>query len=892
METLSSFQESKLIVISAPAGFGKTTLITEWIQDLDRPAGWISLDRGDNDVVRFLAYIVLTFQGIKDNFGSAIMELVQSTQRPSVETILTALINEAVELPDPLVLVLDDYHVIHEKPVHDAITYFIDHMPPNIQVVLSTRSDPPWPMARLRARGEMFELRAKDLRFTTLEATEFLNVVMGLNLTDESIEILEKRTEGWIVGLQMAALSMQGKVDTESFIAALSGSHRFVLDYLMEEVLEQQPTGIQEFLLRTSILERMSADLCDALTRDIEIRDWRLETSRGRTEDLQSPISSQLILEHLEHSNLFVTPLDDERVWYRYHHLFSDLLQSRLKQDHPELPNDLYSIASRWCEGQNFIAEAVQYALAAENFERAADLIEKHANHTIEYGGSTTLLGWLKELPEGILQDRPWIRVHGAWAMMHVGQLDAAEALVGRLEERLAEFGEDGAEDVQHLESHLIAARANLAEIRGDRPLAVRLSEEALQRLPPSDLRMKSTLLMLRSFSLQWSGNFEEAAKSSEAAVAVSKEIDNLRVSVAALNDLAALRIYQGRLRDALAICEQALEIVEESRRSEQGLLLQSEGVTYYYMSRIFLEWNDLDASMEAVSKGMDLSRRGGYVDIGVVGGADLVRTLLALGEIEKAQETILNIKSAYPELAAARLPAIEALILIALEDFSAARLVIEREGFSSKDDPSFNQLLMQRLLARVLVSEGRFDEALGFINRLKSLAEEKRVTRNTIELLKLQAIALLAMDKEDQAIEAMREALVLGKEEGFIRTFIDEGKVSGRLLRATKARGVEVEYVTKLLQELEKDIVRGEAAREDPIFSSIGAHPSLVDPLTERELQVLRLLRTELSAPEIAEQLFVAVSTVRSHTKSIYSKLEVHGRREAVARAEELGLL
>jgi len=890
-ERLSDSLQGKLTLISAPAGFGKTTLITEWLQDLEKPVGWISLDQGDNDITRFLGYIVLALQGVKEDFGISILEMLHSPQRPPMDHLLTALINEAVEVLDPFMLILDDYHVIVEKNVHDAMSFFLDHLPPNTQIVLSTRSDPPWPLARLRARGEMVEIRARDLRFTTQEATQFLNVSMGLDLSVDDIQRLEARTEGWIVGLQMAALSMRGKRDASEFIAALSGSHRFILDYLMEEVLEQQPLGIQEFLLRTSILERMSAPLCDVLAMELEHGDWGIESEDRGASGLQSPISSQRILEYLEQSNLFVIALDEERVWYRYHHLFSDLLRTRLQQRNKDLLLNLYEAASRWCEEQDFISEAIKYALSSENFERAADLIEEHAEKTIEYGESSTLVTWIHGLQDEDLQGRPWIRVHCARAMTQVGQLEAAESVVQKVERSLSEKAAFDSTEVRHLRSHLISVRANLAEIRGDRLLAVQLAEEALGLLPPGDLKMKSSLLMLRSFSLQWSGNFEEAARSSEEAVAISKEIGNLRISVAALNDLVALRIYQGRLHEALAACEQALEIVRESRKRKQGLLLQSEGITYYYMSRIFLEWNDLGAAMDAVSKGMELSKQGSGIDIGVVGNADLVRTLLALGELEKAQETISKAKSTYPELAAVRLPAIEAMVLIALGNFEAARQLIEREGISSQDDPDFNQLLMQRILAKALVGEGKYQEALDFLHRLKVFTEEKKVARNTIEILALQAVALEGMGEEDQAIEALQEALILGEPEGFIRSLINEGEAIGKLLRKVKGRGVEVGYAAKLLDELERESIRKRTPKEVSAPSIESPLVSIVEPLTERELQVLRLLRTDLSVPEIANMLFVAASTVRSHTKSIYSKLDVHGRAQAVARAEELGL-
>jgi LuxR family maltose regulon positive regulatory protein len=336
-EMLNVNQKIKLILISAPAGFGKTTLLSGWVQDVERPVAWVSLDRGDNDLTRFLSYVVMALQGIQRGFGISILEMIHSPKPPPMDSILVSLINAVTELFDPFYLILEDYHAITERAVHEAIIFLVDHMPPSMQMVLSSRADPPWPISRLRARGELLELRAKDLRFTPQEARQFLTKVMVFDLKEDELKALELRTEGWIVGLQMAALSMQGQDDVSGFIQAFTGSNRFILDYLMEEVLERQPPAIQDFLLRTSVLERMSASLCDALVKEKGTGDWRLEMGDGDNSNLQSPISSQQILEYLDQRNLFLTPLDNERKWYRYHHLFSDLLCSRLQQIEPHL---------------------------------------------------------------------------------------------------------------------------------------------------------------------------------------------------------------------------------------------------------------------------------------------------------------------------------------------------------------------------------------------------------------------------------------------------------------------------------------------------------------------------------------------------------------------------
>jgi len=906
-EWLIANQASKLILVSAPAGFGKTTLLAEWIRVHERPVAWISLDQADNDVNRFISYIILALQGIRGDFGISTAEMLDASKQPPMETVLTTLVNEANELLEPFMLLLDDYHVITEKPVHDAIRYLLDHLPHEAQMILSTRADPPWPMARLRAKGEIVELRAKDLRFTTQETAEFLGVVMGLDLSHENIEVLEARTEGWIAGLQMAALSMRGKQDADGFIKTLSGSHRFILDYLMEEVLAQQPAAMQDFLLRTSILERMSAPLCDALMMGMENSNWRQDAYEVMESVLRSPVSglqsapshfqspetSQRILEYLEQNNLFVIPLDEDRVWYRYHHLFSDLLKSSLTQSHPDLIDDIYIAASRWCDEHDLNAEAIQYSLSAGDFERVADLIEEHAQKLIDHGGSATYLGWLRELPNEILLSRPWIRIHQAWSLSYIGHLAEAKSLVQELEDWLLDIESSWGGEVQHLKSHLVAITANLAEIRGDRPLAARLAGEALGLLPESDLMMRSTLLMLRSFCLRWSGEFDEAAELSEEAASLGKEIGNLGVTVMALNDLAAFRIYQGRLHDGLAICEQALEIVRETREYDRGVPLPTEAITHFYMSRIFLQWNDLSSAMKAVTRGLDLCKRSSAVDVEVSGNADLIRTLLALGQVEKGWEIMMNLKASNPELVAARLAAIEVMILILRGEVVKARNLLEQQGITSDGVLDPNQWNGQFALARILVEEGNFEEALNFLDRIKTFADKRGFIRIKIDTLVLSGITWHKMGEDELAMNALQEALSLGEQEGFVRSFLNEGAVMGKLLQKLQARGFMASYVNKLLVELEKEMkaVRERSEEESPVVIDV-SYSTLAEPLTERELQVLRLLRTQLSAKEIADELFVAVSTVRSHIKNIYSKLGVHHRMEAISKARELGLV
>ncbi len=890
-EQLNANQKVKLTLISAPAGFGKTTLLCDWAQDVERSVAWISLDQGDNDLTRFLSYVVMALQGIDGSFGTHILEMIHSPKPASIESILISLINRATEFFDPLYLILDDYHVITEKAVHEAVVFLVDHLPSSMQLVLSTRADPPWQIARLRARGELIELRSRDLRFTRQEARQFLTKVMGFDLEEDELTALELRTEGWIVGLQMAALSMREQDDISGFIRAFTGSNRFILDYLMEEVLERQPPAIQDFLLRTSVLERMNASLCDALTRERETGDWRLGTGESDDSNLQSPISSQQILEHLEQSNLFVIPLDNEREWYRYHHLFSDLLRSRLQQVEPRLLTDLYGQASDWCDANGFMVEAVGYALAAKNYERASQLIEGNALNMINQGELTTVLGWFSDFPQEILEARPWLRIQHAWALLYLGRIEAAEGQIQEVEDLLGDKGSQISE-AQHLKSHILALRANIGEIRGDRPLAARLAGEALELLPESELMMRSSLLMLRSFSLQWSGKYKEAAQVSEEAVALSRSIGNQDVIVMALNDLAALQIYQAKLHDAFATCEKALEMDRESSERDGAVPIRSIGVTHLYMSRVLLEWNNLDAALETVLKGLDLRKQWGGMDIEVIGNVDLIRTYLARGDLEKAQEAILRSKAASPEVAALQLPVAEALVFLAMGDAAAAIHVIEKRGVHISRAIDLGSLPSYPVLAKALIRDGRMEEALELLEQLQEVVEERKLTRYLIDALIQKAMAMQIQGEDEKAINVLEEALTSAEPEGFVRIFINEGASMGKLLQMLRARGFKMSYVNKLLIELEN-----ETKEEGPMTKALApgvdiTQASLVEPLTERELQVLHLLRTDLSAKEIADELYVAVSTVRSHIKGIYSKLDVHNRLEAISTAKDLGLI
>ena len=865
----------KLILISVPAGFGKTTLLSEWVAGCGRPVAWVSLDKADNDPARFWAYVIFALQTAHPNVGEAALAALQSPQPPPIEMPLTSLINEIAEIPDPLVLVLDDFHMITGHQVHDGITFLVDNLPPQMHLVLSSRANPPWPLARMRARREITELRVDDLRFTPAEAAAFLNDVMGLGLSAEEIATLDTRTEGWIAGLQMAALSMQGRTDVTAFIKAFSGSHRFVLDYLVEEVLDRQSSAIQAFLLKTSILDRLTALLCDVVTDSND---------------------SQTILIQLEQANLFLVPLDDERRWYRYHRLFADLLRSRLQQTQADQVPTLHCRASEWYEKNDLIAEAVSHALTAGDIERVARLVEGNALAMMDRGELTTLVGWLDALPDEVVCSRPWLCVAHAWVLAYAGQADAVEPLLRDAEKALDGFDQAAKADVegQRIAGHIAAIRTYVAGLRGDMSRSAELAREALERLSEEDLMARGWTALMLGFALRYKGDLVGAAHALAEATAISQMAGDSHVVMLVLCELAALQFLQGRLHKAAATCRDALQSADEYAR-RGGQRLPVTGYAYARMSNVLREWNDLEAALRHAREGLELCKQWRQADALLEGYIHLARALQAIGDADGALSAIQEAKQVASDVSpwfVVYAEAYEARLWLAQGDVATAALWAQESGLSIDDDLSFQYEFIYRTLARILVTQSRsdptgrlLDEALGLLAQLLQVVEVVGAMGSAIEILVLQAMALQAQGEGDQALTALERALSLAEPEGFVRIFIDEGAPMGRLLRQAIAHGSAADYAGKLLAALEKE-TKDERQIEQPCPSP------LVEPLSERELEVLRLLTTHLSSTEIAKELCISVNTTRSHIKNIYSKLNVHRRVEAIQRAEELELL
>jgi LuxR family maltose regulon positive regulatory protein len=885
--------QSKLALVSAPAGFGKTTLVSEWVSGCNYPAAWLSLDEGDNHPPRFLTYLISAlrtldlseFEGDSTNIGDGVLAMLQSPQPPPTESILTALLNEITTITEDFILALDDYHLIDSKPVDDALTFLLEHLPPQMHLVISTREDPNLPQARLRARGQLSEIRVADLRFTTAEAARFLNRVMGLNLSAEDIAALETRTEGWIAGLQLAAISMQGKIDTSSFIKSFTGSHRFVMDYLVEEVLKQQPEDVQTFLLSTSILDRLCGPLCDALL-------------------LAPPSTGQNTLKYLEHANLLLVPLDDQRQWYRYHHLFADVLQARLLDKQPNQVATLHLRASEWYQQNGSPPDAIHHALIAEDFERAASLIELAWPAMDSSFQTDTWLGWAQALPDDLVRKRPVLSVGYAWSLLNVGELEAGEIRLRDAERwlKVSGIGEGtkttpsgmvvvDEEQFQTLPATIASARTYYSQALGDIPGSVKYAQQALDLLPADDYFGRGRMAVLLGLTYWSRGDLEAAYRSFTDAMASFQQVGNILFAISFTFILADISLAQGRLNEAINIYQRSLKLAKE--QSEPPL--QGTADIYLGLSEMYREKGDQEPARQYLLRCEDLDDQGEVHQYHLCRVRARIKQAqgewgAALDLLDEA-ERWLHYQNPIPDVRPTA--ALKAQIWLEQGKPAKARAWAQEQGLSVDDELSYLREFEHATLARILIAryikemdERHIHAANGLLERLLRAAEEGSRKGSMLEILILQALAHQANDDIPSALMSLERALRLADPEGYVRIFVEEGKPMTQLLSAANSLGMMPDSTGKLLAAIDARAHLSEDESRSP------PDQPLVEPLSERELEVLELIAQGLSNREICERLFLAMSTVKGHNRRIFGKLGVQRRTEAVARARELDLL
>jgi ATP/maltotriose-dependent transcriptional regulator MalT len=884
-ERLDRGTASKLVLVSAPAGFGKTTLLSEWLAA--RPAGlagerlaaWLSLDRGDNDPASFWAYVIAALRTVASGVGDSALALLDAPQPPPIETVLTTLLNDLGAVAGEIVLVLDDYHVIDAPEVQDGMAFLLDHLPPQLHVVIASRADPALPLARMRARGELAEIRAAELRFTPDEAAAYLNEMMGLNLTARDVAALEGRTEGWIAALQLAALSMQGRDDVAGFIAGFAGDDRYVVDYLAEEVLARQPERVQAFLLQTSILGRLSGPLCDAVT--------------GQD-------GGKAMLEALDRGNLFLVPLDDRRRWYRYHQLFADVLQARLLDEQPGRVPDLHRRASKWYEQNGEQSAAIGHALAAGDFERAAGLVELASPAMRRARQEARLRGWLEVLPDELVQARPVLSVNFAGVLLMSGELEGVE---GRLRdaERWLEPATGDREEPQAASAEMVVAdeeeyrrlpatielyRAGQALARGDAPGTVRHAQRAIDLALDDDHLCRASAAALLGLVYWGSGDLEAGHRGYSACVEGLRRAGHTADTFGCSIALADIRSTQGRLGEALRTYEQALQLAGE----QGGPVLRGTADMYVGMSEIARERDDLHAATQFLLRSQELGEQTGLPQNRYRWRVAMARVAQAEGDLAGALGLLdeaerLYVSDFFPNVRP--VPALRARVWIAQGRLGDAAGWAREQGLSVDDNLSYLREFEHITLARLLLAryqderaEPSLHAAARLLERLLLAAEAGGRAGRVIEILVLRALAHQALGDIAAALACLGRAVTLAEPEGYVRVFADEGPPIAALLRAAAKRGIRPDYVRRLL------------AAASGVEHHGPAEQALIEPLSERELDVLRLLGTELDGPAIARELMVSLNTMRTHTKNIYAKLAVTNRRAAVRRAAELDLL
>jgi LuxR family maltose regulon positive regulatory protein len=864
----------KLTLISTPAGFGKTTLISEWVQTVDGATppitiAWLSLDEGDNDPARFLAYLIAALnqaEGGEAEIGKGSLSMLHSPQQPPAKAVLTPLINEIATISDRMILVLDDYHAIESSQVDEALAFLLENLPPQLHLVIVTREDPRLPLSRLRVRGQLTELRAADLRFTSSEAAEFLNQVMGLDLSTQDIAALERRTEGWIAGLQLAAISMQGHRDAASFIKSFTGSNRLVLDYLIEEVLNQQTQDVQNFLLQTAILNPMTGSLCDAVT---------------------SQENSQTILEMLERANLFIIPLDGERQWYRYHHLFAELLRQRLRQTQSEKLPILHIRAGQWYDRQGLKREAIKHFLAGRDYQGAAELISAIAIDIIQQGEHTTVAGWVDAIPEEFAKGKPYLCVLHAWALQLMGQLETAEAYLIDAENTLdsQKYKDDG--DADTILGLVHSRRAYATFMFGEHDKTISYAHQALDQLPETAALIRAQTALFLGIAYRYQGQLQEALETYNEISAIIQTIDGNSIVVLYYLHVGDLYTEMAQLHRAKELYEQALEFTERHTGRPD---MPFSGYVYVSIGRILRQWNQLEDAYRLTSKGLALCRDWNVADILALSCIELAYTYQALGNDDRARASLqeaIQIMEGFSAWGVKYVAGYQAKLNLAFGDLEAAEDWAQANDLVIDGDFEFHREIEYLALARVLIAQQQYEQAYTLAERIYRIAQETGKRQTELEGLILLALVSSNRGEMDRALVYLERALSIGEPEGFIRFFVDEGPPMARLLYEALAREIAPDYVRRLLAAFPVAGTEQSKATESQVFEA-----DLIEPLSDREIEVLHLIAEGLTNQEIAARLYLSLNTVKVHTRNIYGKLDAHNRTQAVTKARALGIL